>query len=92
VCFLFYFYFILLKCKGFDFQYYIPVVVDDSHVLGFITNPCKFVHLDIGCEKLSDLRQKRNVQMFYTIQQNATPDYISNLIPPRVQTTTIYLL
>ena len=36
--------------------------------------------------------KRRKLQMFYNIQHDNTPDYLSKLIPPTLQTTTIYPL
>ena len=50
------------------------------------------VYKEVGCEKLEARRQRRKLQMFYTMQNNLAPDYFCELIPPSIQSTTIYPL
>ena len=52
----------------------------------------EIVYNEIGWEKLSERRQRRKLQMFYNMQNNCTPDYLSKLVPPTIQSTTIYPL
>ena len=50
------------------------------------------VYEELGWEKLDNRRQRRKLQLFYNIQNNNTPNYLCNLIPPMIQSTTIYPL
>ena len=52
----------------------------------------EIVYNEIGWEKLSERRQRRKLQMFYNMQNNCAPDYLCKLVPPTIQSTTIYPL
>ena len=51
-----------------------------------------FVYKEIGWETLVAGRQRRKLQLFYNIQNNSAPDYLCKMIPPKIQSTTIYPL
>ena len=41
---------------------------------------------------MQERRTRRKLQLFYNIQNNNAPGYLSNLIPPTIQSTTVYQL
>ena len=59
--------------------------------LPVFTNSRK-VYEELGWETLQERRKRKKLQMFYNIQYNNTPNYLSSLIPPSLQSTTIYPL
>ena len=50
------------------------------------------VYKEIGWESLASRRQMRKLQLFYNIQNHSAPEYLYKLIPPNIQSTTIYPL
>ena len=50
------------------------------------------IYLELGWETLQERRKRRKLQMFYNIQNNNAPNYLCRLIPPTLQSTTIYPL
>ena len=50
------------------------------------------LYKEIGWETLEERRKRRKLQMFYNIQNKNAPDYLVNLIPPNIQSTTRYPL
>ena len=52
----------------------------------------ELVYKELGWETLADRRQRRKLQMFYNIQNKSAPEYLCKLIPPNIQSTTIYPL
>ena len=50
------------------------------------------VYKEIGWESLASRRQMRKLQFFYNIQNPSAPEYLYKLIPPNIQSTTIYPL
>ena len=55
---------------------------------------CKLEYLydETGWEKLWERRNCRKLQLFYNIQNGYTPHFLENLIPPKIQSTTVYPL
>lgn len=51
-----------------------------------------FIFRELGWETLQERRTRRKLQLFYNIQNNNAPGYLSNLIPPTIQSTTVYQL
>jgi hypothetical protein len=51
-----------------------------------------FIFRELGWETLQERRTRRKLQLFYNIQNNNAPGYLSNLIPPTIQSTTLYQL
>jgi hypothetical protein len=43
---------------------------------------------ELGWESLTERRKRRKLQMFYNIQNNNSPMYLYDLIPPSIQSTT----
>ena len=41
---------------------------------------------------MAERRKRRTLQMFYNIQNNNAPMYLCDLIPPTIQSTTVYPL
>ena len=50
------------------------------------------IYKEIGWETLQERRRRRKLQMFYNIQNENAPQYLCKLIPPTIQSTTIYPL
>ena len=51
-----------------------------------------FIFRKLEWETLQERRTRRKLQLFYNIQNNNAPGYLSNLIPPIIQSTTVYQL
>ena len=47
---------------------------------------------EIVWETLKERRNRRKLQLFYNIQNDNAPSYLCKLIPPTIQSTTIYPL
>ena len=47
---------------------------------------------ETGWERLEERRTRRKLQLLYNIQNGSTPSYLLDLIPPTIQSTTIYPL
>jgi hypothetical protein len=47
---------------------------------------------ETGWERLEERRTRRKLQLLYNIQKGSTPSYLLDLIPPTIQSTTIYPL
>jgi hypothetical protein len=47
---------------------------------------------NIYIEKQEERRTRRQLQLLYNIQNGSTPSYLLDLIPPTIQSTTIYPL
>jgi hypothetical protein len=47
------------------------------------------IYKELGWESLTE---RRKVQMFYNKQNNNAPRYLCDLIPPTIQSTTVYPL
>ena len=52
----------------------------------------ELIYKELGWETLANRRQRRKLQLFFNIQHNSAPEYLSKLIPPNIQSTTIYPL
>ena len=52
----------------------------------------EYLYRETGWERLEERRTKRNLQLFYDIQNGSTQPYLLDLIPPTIQSTTIYPL
>ena len=50
------------------------------------------IYKELGWESLAERRKRRKLQMFYNIQNNNAPMYLCDLIPPSIQSTTVYPL
>ena len=50
------------------------------------------LYKELGWESLTERRKRRKLQMFYNIQNNNAPRFLCDLIPPTIQSTTIYPL
>lgn len=50
------------------------------------------LYRESGLEPLSIRRQRRKLQLFYNIQSGNAPNYLKNLLPPTIQSTTNYPL
>ena len=50
------------------------------------------IYKEIGWDKLEVRRKQRKLQMLHSIFYNRAPDYLTTLLPPRIQSTTIYPL
>ena len=50
------------------------------------------VYKELSWESLTERRKRRKLQMFYNIQNNNAPRYLCDLIPPTIQSTTVYPL
>jgi hypothetical protein len=52
----------------------------------------KYLSRETGWERLEERRTMRKLQLLYNIQNGSTPSYLLDLIPPTIQSTTIYPL
>ena len=52
----------------------------------------EIIYKEIGWEKLEVRRNQRKLQMLHSIFYNRAPDYLTNLLAPSIQSTTIYPL
>ena len=50
------------------------------------------LYFETGLESLKERRKNRKLCLMYKIQNNQTPDYVSNLMPPSVSDMTSYNL
>ena len=50
------------------------------------------IYKELGWESLAERRKRRKLQMFYNIQNNNAPMNLCDLIPPSIQSTTVYPL
>ena len=57
--------------------------------LPFFTNT-EYLYRETGWERLEERRTKRKLQLFYNIQNGSTSPYLLDLIPPTIQSPTIY--
>ena len=48
------------------------------------------IYKELSWESLTERRKRRTLQMFYNIQNNNAPRYLCDLIPPTIQSTTVY--
>jgi hypothetical protein len=52
----------------------------------------EYLYRETGWERLEERRARRKLQLLYNIQNGSTPSYLLDLIPPTIQSTTIYPL
>ena len=52
----------------------------------------KYLNRETGWDRLEERRTRRKLQLIYNIQNGSTPPYLLDLIPPTIQSTTIYPL
>ena len=62
-----------------------------------MTGTTKLVSLDklyqeTGWETLEERRKKHKLCLFYKMSNNLSPNYLSSLVPPSIETTTSYTL
>ena len=50
------------------------------------------IYKETGLETLENRRNRRKLQLFYNIQNGNAPHYLCNLMPPCIQSTTVYPL
>jgi hypothetical protein len=50
------------------------------------------IYKELGWDSLAERRKRRTLQMFYNVQNNNAPRYLYDLIPPTIQSTTVYPL
>jgi hypothetical protein len=48
------------------------------------------IYKELGWESLAERRKRSKLQMFYNMQNNNAPMYLCDLIPPSIQSTTVY--
>ena len=48
------------------------------------------IYKELGWESLAERRKRSKLQMFYNMQNNNAPIYLCDLIPPSIQSTTVY--
>lgn len=51
-----------------------------------------FLYQELGWETLAIRRQKRKLQLFYNMRNGTVPNYLCDLVPPTIQSTTVYPL
>ena len=52
----------------------------------------EYLYRETSWERLEERRTRRKLQLLYNIQTGSTPSYLLDLIPPTIQSTTIYPL
>jgi hypothetical protein len=52
----------------------------------------EYLYRETGWERLEERRTRIKLQLLYNIQNGSTPSYLHDLIPPTIQSTTIYPL
>ena len=52
----------------------------------------EYIYRETGCERLEERTTRRKLQLLYNIQNGSTPPYLLDLIPPTIQSTTMYPL
>jgi hypothetical protein len=52
----------------------------------------EYLYAETGWETLSERRYRRKLQLFFNIKCGMAPEYLRHLIPPTIQSTTIYPL
>ena len=52
----------------------------------------EYLYRETGWERLEERRTRRKLQLLYNIQNGSTPSYFLYLIPPTIQSMTIYPL
>jgi hypothetical protein len=57
-----------------------------------ISTNTEYLYRETGWERLEERRTRRKLQLFCNIQNGSTHPYLLDLIPPTIQSTTIYPL
>ena len=52
----------------------------------------EYIYAETGWETLSEWRYHRKLQLFFNIKYGMAPEYLCHLVPPTIQSTTIYPL
>ena len=52
----------------------------------------EYLYAETGWETLSERRNRRKLQLFFNIKCGMAPEYLRHLVPPTIQSTTIYPL
>ena len=52
----------------------------------------EYLYAETGWETLSERRYRRKLQLFFNIKSEVAPEYLRHLVPPTIQSTTIYRL
>ncbi len=52
----------------------------------------EYLYAETGWETLSERRYRRKLQLFFNIKCGMAPEYLRHLVPPTIQSTTIYPL
>jgi hypothetical protein len=50
----------------------------------------EYLYAETGWETLSERRYRRKLQLFFNIKCGMAPEYLRHLVPPTIQSTTIY--
>jgi hypothetical protein len=58
----------------------------------FQSTNTEYLYRETCWERLEERRTRRKLQLLYNIKNGSTPSYLLDLIPPTIQSTTIYLL
>jgi hypothetical protein len=62
-------------------------------VIGLPIFACSIlIYKELGWDSLAERRKRRQLLMFYKIQNNNALRYLCDLIPPTIQSTTVYPL
>ena len=57
-----------------------------------ILTKSEYLYAETGLETLSERRYRRKLQLFFNIKCGMAPEYLRHLVPPTIQSTTIYPL
>jgi hypothetical protein len=52
----------------------------------------EYLYAETGWETLSERRYRRKLQLFFNIKCGMAPEYLRHLVPPTIQSTTVYPL
>ena len=52
----------------------------------------EYLYAETGWETISERRYRRKLQLFFNIKCGMAPGYLRHLVPPTIQSTTIYPL
>ena len=52
----------------------------------------EYLYAETGLETLSERRYRRKLQLLFNIKSGVAPEYLRHLVPPTIQSTTIYPL
>ena len=61
-------------------------------IVVYITKTRLFKYIDVGWESLSSRRENHKLILYYKMQNDLVPDYLSSLVPPTVGSTAVYNL